>query len=127
MTIKFWNFSLTVYKWICCILLVFVAVMSTIDYFKNTGKVSSVDYRMFHQSPADKYPSFSICVEMMNPLSDTDGKENILIVKKSLVQRLTSVYNNGEIVRSWYKNGADWIKSEVDTKEDKYLSHDRFQ
>ena len=118
MTITFLNFSLTAYKWFWCIMLVVVAIYSTIDYFKNTGKVSSVDYSIFHESPKDKYPAFSICVEMMNPLSDTANKENILILNNSPVQRLASVYNNGEIVHSWSKNGDIWLKVEVETKED---------
>ena len=125
MNTKFFNFTLTVHNWICCILLVMALLKIAINYHKNTGKVSSVDYRIFHESPKDKYPAFSICVEMMNSLSDKANKENILISKKSPVQRIASAYNDGHLILTLSKKGDVWIKSETETKEDTKTTDER--
>ena len=124
MNTKICSFCLSAYKWICCIALVIAVIESSIDYQNNKGKVSSVDCRIFHQSLKDKYPAFSICVQMLNPLSVTANKENILISKKSPVQRLTSVYNNGELIHSWSKKGDVWLKSETEIKEDTKITEE---
>ena len=51
------------WKAICWILLIGAVIRNSIDYARNEGKVSNVDYRIFHQSERDRYPSFSICFE----------------------------------------------------------------
>ena len=115
---KLFEWSLTSYKWMCCIVLALSAISSTVNYYSNKGKVSSVDYRIFHQAELDKYPSFSICVEMENTPSSTSTNENNSTFPGPSLFNFTSIYNNGDIINNWSINDDSLVKSEINQKED---------
>ena len=92
----------------CWIALVLSIIQNSINYHRNKGKVTSVDYRIFNQSPEDKYPSFSICVEMKNSPLNSTKKENHLGLRDFFLLKFTSIYNNGDIV-----NNSSMIKGQL--------------
>ena len=117
------KWGIDAYKWACCLVLVFAIIHNTLIYFTNKGKVSSVDYRIFHQSLEDKYPAFSLCLE--NELGNI-APYSI----DSLLIRLNSVFKNAAIFHVWSKIEDEWTKTEFvkngSTKKPPIVTKDNF-
>ena len=104
------------WKAICWILLILSIIRNSILYANNEGKVSNVDYRIFHQSERDRYPSFSICIEeesnfdanMVYAHNATEG-----LYTDSFLNKLTSVFSNGRYFISWENRKGVWWKYEM--------------
>lgn len=110
------NLGSNVWKSICWILLIISIIRNSMYYATNEGKVSNVDYRIFHQSGKDRYPSFSICVE-----EESNFDANVAyahdatldLYKNSFLSTLSSVFSNGRYFLSWENRKGVWWKREI--------------
>ena len=100
------------WKAICWILLIGAVIRNSIDYARNEGKVSNVDYRIFHQSERDRYPSFSICLEEESNF-DANTDATVDLHENSFLSKLTSVFSNGKYFISWENRKGVWWKTEI--------------
>ena len=104
------------WKAICWILLILSIIRNSMLYATNQGKVSNVDYRIFHQSERDRYPSFSICVEEESSFdANISYAENTTVdlYKDSILNKLTSVFSNGRYFLSWENRKGVWWKYDI--------------
>ena len=104
------------WKAICWILLILSIIRNSMLYATNKGKVSNVDYRIFHQSERDRYPSFSICVEEESSFNGNMGfvhNESMGLSQDSFLNKLTSVFSNGRYFVSWENRKGVWWKYDI--------------
>ena len=104
------------WKAICWILLILSVIRNSMLYATNKGKVSNVDYRIFHQSERDRYPSFSICVEEESSFNGNMGfvhNESMGLSQDSFLNKLTSVFSNGRYFVSWENRKGVWWRREI--------------
>ena len=105
------------WKAICWILLILSIIRNSILYATNKGKVSNVDYRIFHQSERDRYPSFSICIEEESSFdANLAYAHNATAVGQytdSFLNKLTSVFSNGRYFVSLENRKGVWWKYEI--------------
>ena len=101
------------WKAICWILLILSIIRNSMLYATNQGKVSNVDYRIFHQSERDRYPSFSICVEEESNFDVNISYATMDPYKDSILNKLTSVFSNGRYFISWENRKGVWWKYDI--------------
>ena len=126
---------LNAWRLLCCLLLLAAIITETKRYIKNEGKVSSVAHRIFHEAEEDRYPAFSICLEMLDTYSfnlkyrSVDSnldkiKDEMPISDDSFLISTTSILENGQVQYDWMRSGNQWNQSErgSEAKEPKVLS-----
>ena len=104
------------WKAICWILLILSIIRNSMLYATNQGKVSNVDYRIFHQSERDRYPSFSICVEEESNFDANISyahNATVDLYKDSILNKFTSVFSNGQYFLSWENRKRVWWKYDI--------------
>ena len=122
------KWALNAWKFFCCLGLLIAIIIETEKYLKNEGKVSSVDHRIFHQSKNDRYPAFSICLEMrdtydfsFNTQSNIDKLQllgtEMPFSNDSFLLNTTAIFNNAQIQHAWANFGDRWIRSEIDATQ----------
>ena len=115
--------GLNAWRLLCCLLLLAAIITETKRYMKNEGKVSSVAHRIFHQAEEDRYPAFSICLEMLDTYSynlknrptysNPDQIEDEMpISDDSFLISTTSILENGHVQYNWMRSGNQWNQSE---------------
>ena len=115
--------GLNAWRLLCCLLLLAAIIIETKRYIKNEGKVSSVAHRIFHQAEEDRYPAFSICLEMMDTYSfhrknrpvdsNLDKSEDEMpISNDSFLISTTAILENGQVQHNWMRAGNQWNQAE---------------
>lgn len=122
------KWGLNSWKVFCCLCLLGSIIIETEKYLKNNGKVSEVAHRIFHQAKEDRYPIFSLCLEMLDTYSYNLDERNVdsdiriignamPISSDSFLISTESIAENGRIQYKWGRVGNQWNRLETGTNE----------
>ena len=62
---KYEKYALNLFRLICILLVIWMSVTQILKYLANEDK-ASVSYKKFHDSPIDRYPTYTICFSIKN-------------------------------------------------------------